>query len=293
MSSSARGSDSQRKTAFVTGASRGIGKSIAVELANAGYDVAITARTVHEGESREHSSTIKRSDTTPLPGSLDSTAGLIERAGVRCMSVPADILDHPSLVAAADTVLAAWGHIDVLVNNARYIGPGHMDLILDTPVRILRDHLEANALAPIVLIKAVVPQMVKRKQGAVINITSTVAYEDPTEPAGKGGWGLGYGFSKAALHRIAGVLGAELRETGVRAYNVQPGFIATERIAQDMKAFGFDASTGAPSAVIGKVVRWLLESPDAAKLNGQTIQGQELCSELGLLPGWSLTPSER
>jgi hypothetical protein len=79
----------------------------------------------------------------------------------------------------------------------------------------------------------------------------------------------------------------------VRAYNIQPGFIATERIAQDMKAFGFDASTGAPAAVIGKVCRWLVESPDAAKVNGQTIQGQELCSELGLLPGWSLTSAKR
>jgi NAD(P)-dependent dehydrogenase (short-subunit alcohol dehydrogenase family) len=293
VSTAARASENHRKVAFVSGASRGIGKAIAIELAQAGYDVAITARTVHEGESREHSSTIKRSDTTPLPGSLDSTASQIEAAGVRCMSVPADILDHPSLVSAVDRVLAEWGHIDVLINNARYIGPGHMDLIVDTPIRILRDHLEGNALAPLVLIKSVVPQMVKRKQGTVINITSTVAYEDPADPAGKGGWGLGYGFSKAALHRIAGILAVELREQGVRAYNIQPGFVATERIAQDMAAFGFDASTGAPAAVIGKVVRWLLESPDAVKRNGETIQGQELCSELGLLPGWSLAPAAR
>ena len=293
MSTAARGSESSRKIAFVTGASRGIGKAIAIELAQAGFDVAITARTVHEGESREHSSTLKRSDTTPLPGSLDSTSAQIEAAGRRCLTVPADLLDHPSLVSAADAVLAQWGHIDVLINNGRYIGPGHMDLILDTPIRVLRDHLEANALAPVVLVKAIVPQMVKRKQGTVINITSTVAYEDPPEPAGKGGWGLGYGFSKGALHRIAGVLAAEMSEVGVRAYNIQPGFIATERIAQDMGAFGFDASTGAPATVIGKVVRWLLESPDAAKLNGTTIQGQELCSELGLLPGWSLAPAPR
>ena len=62
------------KTAFVTGASRGIGKGIALELAAAGYDVAITARTVHEGDAHEHSSTLKRSDTSALPGSLETTA---------------------------------------------------------------------------------------------------------------------------------------------------------------------------------------------------------------------------
>ncbi|HXY94027.1 MAG TPA: SDR family oxidoreductase [Acidimicrobiia bacterium] len=279
------------KVAFVTGASRGIGKAIALELATAGYDVALTARTVHEGDAHEHSSTLKRSDTSPLPGSLDSTADLVRATGQRCLTLPADLLDHPTLVAAADAVLAEWGRVDVLVNNGRYVGPGHMDLILDTPVRVLRDHLEANALAPVVLVKALVPQMIERGEGTVINITSGAGYSDPPAPAGQGGWGLGYAFSKGAMHRIAGVLALEARDTGVRAFNVQPGFIATERIAQDMAQFGFDASTGAPAAVIGRVCVWLLESPDAAALNGQTIQAQELCDELGLLPGWSLSPA--
>jgi NAD(P)-dependent dehydrogenase (short-subunit alcohol dehydrogenase family) len=276
------------KVAFVTGASRGIGKAIALELAEAGYDVAITARTVHEGDAHEHSSTLKRSDTSPLPGSLDSTADLIRASGRQCMTVAADLLDHPSLVAAADRVLAEWGQVDVLVNNGRYVGPGHMDLILDTPVRVLRDHLEANALAPVVLIKALVPQMVERGTGTVINITSGAGYGDPPAPAGRGGWGLGYAFSKGALHRIAGVLAVETADLGIRCFNVQPGFITTERMVQDMGAFGFDASTGAPPAVVGRVCVWLLESPDAAQYNGQNIEAQELCSDLGLLPGWSL-----
>jgi len=276
------------KTALVTGASRGIGKAIAIELATAGYDVAILARTVHEGEAREHSSTVERSDTSPLPGSLDSTAELVRATGRRCVAVAADLLDHPSLERAVDAVLGEWGRIDVLVNNGRYIGPGHMDRILDTPVQLLRDHLEANALAPIVLIKAVVPQMIERGGGTIIDITSTVAYEDPADPAGEGGWGLGYAFSKGALHRIAGVLAVEQRNNNVRAYNVQPGFIATERIRQDMAAFGFDASAGAPAEVVAKACRWLLESPDAPALSGQCVQAQELCDEFGLLPGWSL-----
>ena len=203
------------KTALVTGASRGIGKAIAIELATAGYDVAILARTVHEGEAREHSSTLERSDTSPLPGSLDSTAEQIRATGRRCVAVAADLLDHPSLERAVDAVLGEWGRIDVLVNNGRYIGPGHMDRILDTPVQLLRDHLEANALAPVVLIKAVVPHMIERGGGTIIDITSTVAYEDPTDPAGEGGWGLGYAFSKGALHRIAGVLAVEQRDNNV------------------------------------------------------------------------------
>ncbi|MFI5046430.1 MAG: SDR family NAD(P)-dependent oxidoreductase [Acidimicrobiia bacterium] len=275
--------------AFVTGASRGIGKAIAVSLAQAGYDVAITSRTVAEGEAREHSSTLKRSDTTPLPGSLESTADLVRATGQRCLVLPADLLDHPTLVAAADATVAAWGHVDVLVNNGRYVGPGHMDHILDTPVRVLRDHLEANVLAPVVLIKALVPPMIERGGGTVINITSGAGYHDPPAAAGQGGWGLGYASSKSAMHRIAGVLALETKERGIKSFNVQPGFIATERIRQDMGSFGFDASQGAPAEVIGKVCVWLLESPDAADLNGQTIEAQEHASALGLLPGWSLS----
>ena len=71
------------QVAFVTGASRGIGKATAVELAKAGFDVAIMARTVEEGEAREHSSTLKASDTSPLPGSLVSTAALVRDDGPR------------------------------------------------------------------------------------------------------------------------------------------------------------------------------------------------------------------
>jgi NAD(P)-dependent dehydrogenase (short-subunit alcohol dehydrogenase family) len=153
-------------------------------------------------------------------------------------------------------------------------------------VQLLRDHLEANALAPIVLIKELLPQMIERGGGTIIDITSSVAFEDPTEPAGAGGWGLGYAFSKGALHRIAGVLAVEQRATDVRAFNVQPGFIATERMQQDMGAFGFDASTGAPAAVVGKVCRWLLESPDALALNGTNVEAQDVCRKLQLLPGW-------
>src|SRR6202453_4678702 len=94
-----------RRVAFVTGASRGIGKGIAVHLARAGFDVAITARTVEEGERSEQSSTAKESDRTSLPGSLRSTAAAVEAERANSLVVPADLLDRASLGAAATTVL--------------------------------------------------------------------------------------------------------------------------------------------------------------------------------------------
>jgi NAD(P)-dependent dehydrogenase (short-subunit alcohol dehydrogenase family) len=272
--------------ALVTGASRGIGKSIAVHLARAGFDVAIGARTVHEGERREHSSTVATSDTSALPGSLDSTAALVEDTGRRALAVSLDLLEPDSLQSAVATVLDHWGRIDVLVNNGRYVGPGHMDRILDTPVDLLDRHLAANVMAPVILTKLVVPQMVERGTGVVINLASSSGTMDPPAPAGQGGWGLGYGMSKAALHRLAGMLAVELGDSGIRAYNLSPGFIATERIAIDMGHFGFDASAGAPVDVVGAVAAWLVTTPEAAPRNGAWVEAQEVCRDLGLLPGW-------
>ena len=277
-------------TAFVTGASRGIGKAIAVYLAQAGYDVAITARTIEDGEGREHSSTVARSDTSPLPGSLTSTVKLVEDAGVRCLAPQADLTDRATMIAAASRVIEEWGGVDVLVNNGRYIGPGHMDRFEDTPLELLDRQMEANTMAPIVLAKQFIPGMVERGSGTIINITSGAGLHDPQSAAGEGGWGLGYGFSKGAMHRIAGILHLELSRKGIRAYNVQPGFIATERMAQDMASFGFDASTGAPPDVVGAVVAWIVTQPEDAErhveADGRNFEAQDICKELNLLPGW-------
>ena len=275
-----------RKVALVTGASRGIGKAVAVHLARAGFDVALGARTVHEGEIREHSSTIKSSNTRPLPGSLDSTAALVEEAGGRALSVYLDLLNRTSLGSAVSTVLERWGGIDVLVNNGRYIGPGHMDRFLDTPVELLDRHLEANVMAPIILTQLVLPKMLERGEGFIVNMTSGAGTMDPPAAAGDGGWGLGYGMSKGALHRLAGILTVELGDRGIVAYNLHPGFVTTERMAIDMAEFGFDASTGAPADVVGAVTAWLVTEPEAKQLNGAWIEAQDKCRELSLLPGW-------
>jgi NAD(P)-dependent dehydrogenase (short-subunit alcohol dehydrogenase family) len=277
-----------RRVAFVTGASRGIGKACARHLARAGFSVAITARTVADGEAREHSSTVKASDTRPLPGSLNATAVAIEDEGAEVLVLPADLLDRASLGAAAATVLERWGRVDVLVNNGRYIGPGHMDRLLDTPLELLDKHLEANVMAPLVLIRLMLPGMVERGAGLVANVTSSVAWTDPPAPAGEGGWGLGYAFSKGALHRIAGVLQQELQGTGVSVVNIDPGFVATERMATDMGKFGFDASAAAPPDAVGAAVAWLAAEPGrAAPWSGRSVLAQHLTHEHGLLPGWS------
>jgi NAD(P)-dependent dehydrogenase (short-subunit alcohol dehydrogenase family) len=276
-----------KKTAFVTGASRGIGKAIALRLARGGYDVAIAARTLSDGETREHSSSVKFSDTSALPGSLNATAALIREAGADVMVLQADLLDRASLGAAAATLLERWGRIDLVVHNARFIGPGHMDSILDTPVEVLEKHVQGNALAPLVLNRYFLPAMIAQGGGTILYLTSSAAFTPSPAKPGAGGWGLSYGMSKAAGHMIAAQLAVECADKGVRAFNLQPGAIKTERILQDMSRFGFGADFGEPPEVIGEVAYWLATSPDADAYIGQCVDGQKLCRELNLLPAWS------
>ncbi|HVX21718.1 MAG TPA: SDR family oxidoreductase [Acidimicrobiales bacterium] len=274
-----------RKVAFITGASRGIGKACAVDLARHGYDVAVTARTVTEGEKRNHSSTLKAVDDSPLPGSLNETVAAIEAAGGRAMAVAGDLLDRASLGAAVATVQERWGGIDLVLHNGRYIGPGHMDRFMDTPIELIEKQIAANVIAPLVIDKMVIPGMIERGGGIIVNISSAAAYGDPTKPAGTGGWGMGYGVSKGAFHRIAGFLDVELRDQGILTFSVQPGLIATERIGQDMAKFGIE-NNGAPMDVVAKVVSWLVTDPEGPSYSGKNVEAQYFCHERGLLPGW-------
>lgn len=272
-----------RSVAFVTGASRGIGKECAVHLARADFDVAITARTVHEGEGVDDSDERARM----VPGSLDTTAAEVEDAGQRALAIPMDLLDRASLGAAVQRTLDEWGRIDVLVNNAVHTGPGSMSHFVDTSVAMLETKLEANVLAQVVLIKSVLPGMLERREGTIINMTSAVAVTDPPAPAGEGGWGVAYAMSKGAFHRIAPILGLELGPRGIRVFNVEPGFVLTERMEVNQREHGFEGVyRGAPPSVPASVVAWLATAADAPSMNGQTISAQRFALEHALHPDW-------
>jgi len=272
-----------RPKAFVTGASRGIGKAIALRLARGGYDVAITARSVSEGEQREHSSKSGVSDTSPLPGSLNTTAAEIEALGAEAMVLPADLLDFASLQAAAETTLERWGGIDLVVHNGRYIGPGLKDFTLDTPINVLERHVRANGLAPFVLNQTFLPAMVGQGSGTMIYITSNAAYRRPFANVAKGGWGISYAMSKAAGHAISGVLSKEYADAGIRAFNLEPGATLTERIAMEMGKQGYDALVWESPDFTAEAAFWLATAPEADALNGKSLEAKDLCREQGLM----------
>ena len=263
-----------RKVAFISGASRAIGRTCAAELAAAGFDVAITSRSLHEGE--EDGARDGALDLDRTPASLAEAAQAVEQAGARCLAMPTELSDPATVSAAVTRVLERWGRIDVVVHNGRYMGPGNMDPFLETSLELLRKQMEANLFAPLVINQIVLPQMISGGGGTVINMGSLAAYASPLRPAGAGGWGMGYAVSKGALQRVAGMLRAEVGDKGICCFNLQPGIIAES-----------PGRRGAPPEVAGKVARWLCTSPEAAALNGQTIEAQPFCHERGLLPGWS------
>jgi NAD(P)-dependent dehydrogenase (short-subunit alcohol dehydrogenase family) len=271
------------RRALVTGATRGIGKATALALAGAGWDVAITGRTVREGEGRDNSDT---GEGRPLPGSLEETAALVRASGVEALELVADLHDTPGLRGAVARVVEAWGGVDLLVNNAVDTGPGSMVPVLDLTVAQFEAKLAANVVAPFVMVQAVLPGMLESGGGTIVNVTSHTATADPPGPVGQGGWGLGYAASKAACHRMAPLLAVELGDRGIRALNVDPGYVETERQLVNAAALGLVGRyAGAPPSVPGVVIAWLADHPDEVE-NGATVRAQKLALARDLHPDW-------
>ncbi len=268
----------ERKVAFVTGASRGIGKQAAIALAARGYDVVVTARTMKEGQSF---------DGRPLPGSVETTVQEVRKTGREALAIRLDLLDRSSIEAALEETMAKWGRIDALINNGIYTGPASMVRFLDLDLASVETMFQANVFSQIYLTQKVLPDMLERGSGVIVNLVSSAGMVDPPAPAGKGGWGYAYGASKAAFHRMAGVLHIEHPDKGVMFFNVEPGFVLTEAMKlNDPDGELTSRFRGAPPEVPGAVIAWLTSAPEAKQRSGQTVFAQDLCLELGLFPDW-------
>lgn len=271
---------STEKVAFVSGASRGIGAEAAVALAHAGYHVAITARTLSDGESQDYVA-----GNMPLPGSLEATAHAVRKAGTEALCLKADILDPVAVRAAADQALDHFGRIDLLFNNAIYQGPGNLSTVLDTTVEHLDLMYQGNVYTPLRLVQSFLPGMLERGAGTIINMLSHTAEHNPPAAADRGGWNFVYPSSKAALGRMAGALRVEHPDSGLRVFNLEPGTVITEV----MRSAGIDEKTLAhfktcsPQS-IAAVVAWLAENePKEEWQPDKLMRGPQIAKALGYL----------
>jgi len=271
-----------RRVAFITGASRGIGRASAIALAKAGFDIVVTARTMHEG---------KAADGRPLPGSVETTASEVRALGREALPLRVDLLDRASIDHAVEQTLSSWGHIDVLLNNGIYTGPGSMDRLLDLELATVETMFQANLFSQLQLLQRVLPGMLERRDGMIINMVSAAGMSDPPAPAGEGGWGFAYSATKAAFQRMVGVLRVEHPDPGLRFVNVEPGFILTEAMKlNDPSGELHKRYPGAPASVPAAVIAWLASSPEADDYNGETVIAQKLALDRDLHPDWRRAP---
>lgn len=272
------------KTAIVTGATRGIGRASAVALARRGYDVVVTGRTQQEGDAARRPEAEALPELRTVSGSLASTVAAIEAEGRRAHPIVLDILDRDALQPAAREAIDALGHVDILVNNAIYVGPAGEKRFLDTPVDELEKRLYGNITAQLIFTQPILAHMAERGTGVIANVTSGAGYNKPFAAIGEGGWALSYGVSKAGLNRIAEQLVVEHGADGLFFCNLQPGAVATERVLAAGEKLAFVARHAAPVDIIGEAVARIVTSPPGTWDNGSTLEVQDLAREWGLLP---------
>lgn len=274
------------KVVLVTGASRGIGRETALAFARAGFDVAISARTLEDGQRHDHSLT--GADGKALPGSLASVAAEIRALGRQAWCIPMDLLDAESVRAAAELLMQQAGRIDVLVNNAVYQGGDLNATFLQLTPETLERMYRGYILAPVLLTQRLLPPMLEQGAGVIINVTSGAGESNPPVAADRGGWGYAYAAGKAAVSRLSGVLKAEMGDRGLRTYTVNPGVVTTEALKATIGEAGVRAlgAGSAPPPVPAAVMCWLAVADVQGQHQKRTVHAQPFALEHGIVPDW-------
>ncbi|MGA8656751.1 MAG: SDR family oxidoreductase [Chthoniobacterales bacterium] len=236
------------KLAFITGASQGLGRALALAFAREGVaGLAVVARRIEP--------------LNELGSELRSLA-----PGTKVLVIQADVSLPRDIERMVATTLDAFGgHLDVLVNNASVLGPSPMPYLLDYPLEDFQEVLNANLIGPFLLIRKFLPAMIEQG-GSIINVTSDAGI------VGYPGWGA-YGISKFGLEGLSQTWAAELAETTVRVNWVDPGSMNTamHRAAEPEE----DPSQWANPADVTEAFVYLA-SDESQPINGQRFEAQSL-----------------
>lgn len=228
------------KVALITGASRGIGKAIALALAKAGYKLALLARD---------------------SAKLESARCEIEAIGGIAHCYQGDVVDAAQANAVVRECEANLGPIDLLVNNAGSsvaVGP-----LWECDLESLWKGIETNIRGPIVYSNAVLPSMLSRRSGVIINMGSYASIRPIAENPG-------YAASKAALVRLTDSLAASTKQAGIDVFTVSPGLVLTD-MTRDVDAFkDLPAAAWSPIGDVCKLV-CELSSGNYSTLSGRFI----------------------
>jgi citronellol/citronellal dehydrogenase len=259
------------RVAIVTGASRGIGEEIASLFAREGARVVCAARTMNEGDHRL------------LSGSLSGTVGKIKEAGGQAIAVAVDVSNEEDCQRLVKTAQDTFGTVDILVNDAAltYYKP-----IVDYNVKHWVKAFAVNVHGPFMLSQLVLPGMIERRRGAIVNISSGSAIgpgRTPFKDARPATGGTMYGATKAALERFTQGLAQEVAAHNIAVSALSPSqTVATPGTVYHKLMSGMDDPRGEPPSYMARAAL-LLASEPADKVNGRVTYSQQLLGEYGLL----------
>jgi len=195
------------QVAIITGAGRGLGRASAIEMAKEGASVVILSRT---------------------PSELRETASRVKDLGGEILSIRADVSRPKDVERVVHRTLSRFGQIDILINNAAIIGP--LRPLFQVGEKEWNQTLEINLRGPVLLSKAVLPHMIKRRRGRIINVVSGLG-EIVMPPFGA------YSVSKAGLIHLTRLMARELRQYRIRVNGLDPGIMDT-RMQEEIRAAG-------------------------------------------------------
>jgi NAD(P)-dependent dehydrogenase (short-subunit alcohol dehydrogenase family) len=230
----------QGQGALVTGASRGLGRALAEQLAARGARVALVAREA---------------------GPLRDVVAAIRGRGGDAHAIAGDISDKSAIHRIAGQAQGLVGEIGLAIHNASTLGPTPLRLLLDTECEDLAAVLETNLVGPFRLTKVLAGAMAIRGAGTIVHVSSDAAVEPYPR------WGA-YGISKAAQDHLSRILAAELDGTGVRILAIDPGEMDTVMHAAAMPEAD-RATLQAPAAVAARIVQMIEDdarAPSGARL---------------------------
>lgn len=251
------------KIAIVTGASRGIGAETARLFAAEGAAVAVTARTVEEGDSS-------------FEGSISTTVDQIRAAGGVAVAVAADLSRAEERARLIDEVVSTLGPVDILVNNGAVTYFEPVESFSEKRWRLM---FEVQVRAPFELSQLVLPHMRANGSGSILNISSKAALHPTVDEANPGGGGTVYGMVKAALERFSTGLAAELAGTGVTVNVLSPtSIVATPGVVHHQLITPEREAFIEPESIMARAALTLV----GGELNGRIAFSHQLLAELGL-----------
>lgn len=230
-------------TVVITGASRGLGKALAFAFAKRGYDIAICSRTEE---------------------AILAVRDELEKIGANVLAVQADVTIERDVELFISLTEQKFHHIDVLINNAAILGPSPMPLLFDFQKEDFIQVLTSNVINPFLVTKRVLPGMLQRNQGCIVNITSEAG------ATGYAGWGA-YGISKFAVEGLTETWADELAETNIRINMVDPGSMETDM--HDLAVPDRDYELPKPEEILD--VFLYLATEEAKHISGQRFIAQD------------------